>query len=533
MKRLFNFIRKKKNDNSSKEGNIKDKKQELILESNDNTDKITVTDSFDMNKAKEVIIILLNYDTIYKDLIPEVSNLNDEEFRKLFEGDINNDYTIIDKNKKEKFKNLVKHIATYKMVLKEWYNKGDNYIECLKEIFKEFYDFYELSQYSRDELKKTLDDICSSQCWTKEIKDEFKSIIKHSEDNSEQLKSFLEIKLVELNDVLKELSKSRKTIAETETKNEGKKNIKIDKSFESLMNNIVDNSIDIFLETYNADCKDKNISNEESNKIIKLDELERKNLIKLVVKKYTTNDFGEFNYKNGLETLKNITEKINLCKLFSSDTIDKISIAAKNKMIPHIILGISFLNLCNNIYYTYQLFTDSNNKIQYFEEKLEKIKSNFIKHKEQIPQIKGEDYEKEKQKIEEIGSKIEEDKEAVEKLIDELNSSIKEHKDEKGKRIFKAVVDSLRIVVDYIGVAKSEEKSKKVEFGFSSLFNGVSLINDSIDIAKLQSNINKFKGFLKEAKLLKQEINEEIKKLSQKYKDLQKMQLPHSYRKYY
>ena len=529
---VLNLCCKKRNNNFIKEYNIKDMKQELIPESDDNAVKISVTDSFNIEKAREVIIILLNYDSYYKELIPEVKKLNDDEFRKLFEGDSKYDYTITDKNKKEKFNNLAIKISSYKLILKEWYNKGDNYIECLKEIFREFYNFGDLSNLSRKELEKQLVDICKSQYWTIEIKDEFKDIIKHSEDMSEELKSFLEIKLVELNDALKELSKSRKIIAETETKNEGKKNIIIDSSFESLMNNILDNSIDIFLETYNSDLKDNNISNEESDKIIKLNVVERKNLIKSVIKKYTCNDFGEFNFKNGLETLKNITEKINLCKLFSSDTKDKISIAAKNKMIPHIILGISFLNLCNNIYYTYQLFADSNNKIKYFEEKLEKIKSNFIKHKKQIPLIKGDDYAKEKQMIEEIGLKIEEDKEAVEQLIDELNSSIQEQKDEKGKRIFKAVVDGIKLVATSIGGVKSEEKSKKAEFAFSSIFSGVSLISDSIDIVKLQSNINKFKGFLKEAKLLKQEINDELKKLNQKYLDLQKMQLPHTYRKY-
>jgi len=525
---VLNLCSKKRNNNSIQDDNIKDMKQELIPESDDNVVKIEVTDSFNIEKAREVIIILLNYDSYYKELISEVNKLNDDEFRKLFEGDSDYDFTITDKNKKGKFKNLADKISTYNLILKEWYNKGDNYIECLKDIFYEFHSCYELSRLSRKELENQLADICKSPCWTIEIKDEFKVIIKHSEDTSEKLKSFLEIKLVELNEALKELSKSRKIIAEIETKNEGKKNIIIDESFESLMNNILDNSIDIFLETYNSDCKDNNFSNE--NKIIKLNNVERKNVIKSLIKKYTSNDFGEFNFKNGLETVKNITEKINLCKLFSSETKDKISIAAKNKMIPHIILGISFLNLCNNIYYTYQLFADSNNKIQYFEEKLEKIKSNFIKHKKQIPLIKGHDYEKEKQMIEEIGSKIEGDKEAVEQLIDELNLSIQEQKDEKGKRIFKAVIDFLSIAATSYGGVKSEEKSKKVEFAFSSIFSGVSLISGSIDIVKLQSNIKKFKGFLKEAKLLKQEINEEINKLNQKYLDLQKMPLPHKYR---
>ena len=525
---VLNLCCKKRNDNYIKVDNVKDMKQELIPNSDDNDVTIAVTDSFNMEKAREVIIILLNSDSYYKDLIPEIQKLNDDEFRKLFEGDFGYNYTITDRNKKEKFKQFASKVASYKIILKEWYNKGDNYIECLKDIFNGFHVFYEYSKLSRNELEKRLAEICESQCWTKEIKDELKVLIRHMEDMSEQLKIFLEIKLVELNDVLKELSKSRKIIAETETKNEGKKNIIIDESFDSLMNNILDNSIDIFLETYNSDCKNNNFSNE--NKIIKLDDQERKCIIKLIIKKYASNDFGEFNFKNGLETLKSITEKINLCKLFSSETKDKISIAAKNKMIPHIVLGISFLNLCNNIYYTYQLFGDSNNKIKYFEEKLENIKSNFIKHKKQIPLIKGNDYEKEKQMIEEIGSKIEKDKEEVEQLIDELNSSIQEQKDERGKRIFKALLEFASTAITTYGGVKSEEKSKKIEFGFSSLFTGISLINNSIDIGKLQSNINKFKGFLKEAKLLKQEINEEIEKLSQKYLDLQKRPLPHIYR---
>ena len=81
---VLNLCCKKRNNNFIKEYNIKDMKQELIPESDDNAVKISVTDSFNIEKAREVIIILLNYDSYYKELIPEVKKLNDYEFRKLF-----------------------------------------------------------------------------------------------------------------------------------------------------------------------------------------------------------------------------------------------------------------------------------------------------------------------------------------------------------------------------------------------------------------------------------------------------------------
>ena len=121
---VLNLCSKKRNNNSIQDGNIKDMKQELIPESDDNVVKIAVTDSFNIEKAREVIIILLNYDSYYKELISEVNKLNDDEFRKLFEGDSDYDFTITDKNKKEKFKNLADKISTYNLILKEWYNKG-------------------------------------------------------------------------------------------------------------------------------------------------------------------------------------------------------------------------------------------------------------------------------------------------------------------------------------------------------------------------------------------------------------------------
>ena len=487
--------------------------------------KIPVKDSFDMDKAKDLIKFLLSLGGMYDYLLSEVLNLDDNQFRNLFEGhfDINN-CTLMDRDNKVMFEKLAIKIETYKYVFKSWYKKGDDYYECLKDIWSSFQDLYELSRIN--DLEKELDKICKSPKWTKEIRDDFIEIMKISDDMSEKYKIFLETNLVELDDVIKELSKSRKAIGQAEIKNEGKKNLKIDSSFDSLIKKILDSSISVFQDDYKSECKNKNISTENSDSIFNFSEKEKENLIRKVLIKYANADLDNFNFTDGLETLNKIIEKVNIGKLFSSDTKVKISIAAKNKIVPHVILGVSFLNLCNNIHYTYQLFSDSKNKIRELEGKLDNIKSKFIKHKKEIPLITGQNYNEDLRKIEELRVKFDEDKEEVKQLIEEINSSIRDQKDEKNKRIFQAIENFVATVGSAAAGFMSEEKGKKVEFTFSSLFSGVSLIGNSIDIKKLQSNIDEFNKILTNARALEQKINEEIQNLKKKYRDIQKMELP-------
>lgn len=370
----------------------------------------------------------------------------------------------MDRDNRVMFEKLAIKIQTYKYVLKAWYKKGDDYYDCLKDIWEPFYDLYDLIR--RNDLEKELDKICKSPKWTKKIRDEFKEIMKISDDMSEKYKIFLETNFVELDDVIKELSKSRKAIEQAEIKNEGKKSLKIDSSFDSLIKKILDSSISAFQDNYNSECKNKNISNENSDSILNLGEKEKEYIISKVLIKYANADLDEFNFTDGLETLNKIIENVNISKIFSSDTKVKISIAAKNKIVPHVILGISFLNLCNNIHYTYQLFSDSKNKIRELEGKLDNIKSKFIRHKKEIPLITGKNYKEDMRKIEELRVKFDEDKEEVKQLIEEINSSIREQKDEKKKRFFQAIVNFVASIGNDAAGVISEEKGKKVEFVF-------------------------------------------------------------------
>ena len=473
---------------------------------------------FDEPKAKQLVTQLLNSDQFYGYLLKEVLNLSSEEFRRLFEGDSDFNYPISNENYRKKFTELATKFENYSIVLITWYKKGNDYYECLKDIWKGFNYLYEWNNLDEMELEKKLDGI--SKKWTKEIREDFKDKIRQSKDLSNKLDIFLkEDEYKDLGNVVKEMMKSQKIFKKTENKN-----IKIDKSYEKIMENILENTIPIFLDKLNSDY--------EKNKIPKLTDNQKNNIIKTFLKKYELSDLGEINTGNSLETIKNLLEKINYSKVFSSDTKNQIVAASKNKVFPHVILGLNFMNLCSNIYYTYKLFENSDKTIKYLKDKLDEIKNDFNIHKNQIKLIdpKKNGYEQSMRDIEEIGKKFEEDKMAVKQLIDEINSALEEQKTEKKNRIYQLVFDGIKTLASGGAAIFSKEKNKKIEFGVAGIFSGISVANDVLDVKKIQSNIKEFIQILNEAETLENQIKAEIEKLNQKYLNVQKGRLPDIFR---
>ena len=161
-------------------GNLK---EENLPEKDTN---MQVKDSFDMEKARNLMKYLLSSGGLLDSLRPEVLQLDDKQFRNLFEGNFDiNKCNLIDRNNKVKFEKLVSRIQTYKLLLNQWHKKGDDYYECLKDIWRDFQDLHHLTKITKFELEKQLDEICKSPKWTKEIRDEFKEIIQYADDMSE------------------------------------------------------------------------------------------------------------------------------------------------------------------------------------------------------------------------------------------------------------------------------------------------------------------------------------------------------------
>jgi len=499
-----------------------------IVNDNDNNYN-EETYSFDEQKAKNLVRFLLSSPkehVFYKSLLPEVLNLSSEEFRQLFEG--NSDYDFNVKNK-DKFHLLALKFENFRFLLSEWYTKGENYYECLKDIWNNFNDLNNLKNLDEYSLEKKLNNLCVSKFWTNEIKDDFKRLINFSVDLSEKFQVFLQEKYTQLDEIIKNIKKSKKAVETKEKENNEKKNMIFDESTKSVINSILDSVASKFFENLKSEYNNNNISTEESNKITKFTENEKQNLIKSVALKYATGDLGQFKLSDALETAKNLSTQINYDKLFSKDTIKKIDIIAKNKIAAHAILGLSFLSLCNNIYSTYQLFQDSRSKIKELNERLNVIESNFIRHKNEIPFINGKDYEKDMRKIEDIRLKFEEDKDNLEQLINDIDSALADQKSEKNKRIYQAIYSAF--LTAGAGLAGGLSKgSNKIEYASAGIFGGVSVVNNIVDIAKLQKNISEYKKLLKKARNLENEIQNEIKGLDQKYIEAQKGHLPDIYR---
>lgn len=499
-------------------------------ETNDIQNKIEENEgSFDIKKAKQLVKELLNNDiSIYKNQLSNVLKLNDEEFQIFFEGNSDYNYSAINEKDKTRFKELASKFENYKYLLIEWYKKDKQYYECLKDIWKGFNYLYELHRLDDQELEKRLNKLCKSECWTTEIKLEFKDIIHCSKDISDKFGIFLEEKFVELDDVIKGLKKTEKAIEETENNNNEKNNM-INENTKSIIKKILDSSIPLFIDNLNKEYEKKNISTNESDKITTLSQNEKENIIGTILQKYATGDLGDFTPEKAFEAVKNACDKINYGKLFSKDTIEKIKVLGNNKIIPHAILGLSFFNLCSNIYYTYQFFYTSNFKIQYFKDKLELIENSFKKHKAEIPKLNVNNIEESMRKIEEIRINFEKDKDNVEQLVNELNLAINEQKTQKSKEIFNAIINAFVGGGSVLGGVISKD-SRKFEFAFSAIFSGVSVIDKTINIEKIKSNLKQYKSLLNRAKNLMERINEEIKNLNNQYKSVQKQHFPDIYR---
>ena len=488
---------------------------------------LTVTDSFDEPRARKLVTDLLNSDIdYYKNQLGDVLKLNSENFRKLFDGDSDYDYPVANKNK---FKKLALKFENCTILLNEWYLKDDNYHECLKDIWTGFNVLFELAKLPEDALEKKLDKICKSKCWTFEIREQFKGIIQNSTDMSNKFKIFLNKDYKELSDVIKQIKNTQKAIEKKEKDNNEDKNKILDENAKSVMEGILNSAIPAFLDNLNSDFTKNNISIGESDKITKFTDNQKQQLIKSTLLKYSSGDIGTFDLTKALEDAKTLAENINYVNLFSGDTKKKLSIVVNNKMAAHTILGLSFLNLCNGIYGTYELFSKSMKQIKSFNDRLNTIESSFLKHKREIPLIDCDNYEEAMRKIEELALKFEDDRNNLQQIINEIEEAINDQKSEKNKRIFQAITSG--IVGVGSGIAGGLSKgTNKVEFALASIFSGVNTLGKTVDVVKLHDNIKEYKKLLTRAKNLENQIKQEINNLNKKYRDMQNIENPDIYK---
>lgn len=493
------------------------KEQSLEIENiNQKLQKRIEMDDFDEEKAKELVKSLLSSDLkFYKDQLYDVLNLNSKEFRKLFDGDSDYIYTV--KNQ-ENFKKLALKFENFSILLNEWYKNGYDYHICLKQLWKNFINLFDLKDLDDEEMEKKLKNT-NYKNWNEEIKEEFKIIIRNSNDMSEKFKIFMNIECKPLDSVIKGLKKAEKSIEKTEEK-EKKNNFCIKDNINMIINKILETTFPMFLNKKDINNDEKTVDGKEKKKgnEIKLTENKKAQLIKNVAKMYITGEIPkDFNINEALSEITEIVKQFDNIKIIQSIIKEKLNSLIDNKFISYGILGLSYLNLCYNIISTNIFLSNSETKINELKDRLTKIKQKFELHKKEIGYLPPDDIEGGMRKIEEIGLKLEEDKYEIEVLIQDISKEIKNQKSQKNKGFFK-IFSNLGMMGFNAVVAIN---NKNIEYGLSALFNGISIATDTKAIIQIGKNVEKLESLFKEAKEEEKKIKEAIKALDTKYNDYQ------------
>ena len=534
---------------------------------------INSKDEFDEEKAKELIKYLLSSDLkFYKNQLDDVINLNSEEFQKLFNGDSDYNYNVKNKNN---FKKLAVKIENFSILNKEWYQNDIKYYECLQSLWNNFIDLYSLKDLEEVDLEKKLN--CTNYLnWDEKIKNEFKIIIKNSFDMSDKFKIFIEENYKELEDVIIELLKSKKSI-EIINEDEKSKNCCITKNIDNIIHDLLENLIPFYLESLiekkeNKDENKKTEENDNKNEKIeendnknekteeKIEEIDNKNekneekdknekikekdnesekdsekkiltknaiqnLIKNVSKIYITGKIPEdFDSTKTLKEISLLLKNFNIIKFNQNNNKDKNLI--DNKLIAYGILGLSFSNLCYNIYSTHMLLKNSEVKIDELDNRLKKIKENYQRHKNEIETLSTKDIEESLRKIEEIRLKFEEDKAQIRQLIEDIEQEIKNQNSEINNNFFK-IFTSIGMMT--LNTYLSYKSSNSKEYGLAAVNNGISAACDVYSIEEIKKNISKLQKILNEAKNEEDNINKGIKELCKEYINYQKKIAPKIY----
>ena len=500
---------------------------------------INSKDEFDEEKAKELIKYLLSSDLkFYKNQLDDVINLNSEEFQKLFNGDSDYNYNVKNKNN---FKKLAVKIENFSILNKEWYQNDIKYYECLQSLWNNFIDLYSLKDLEEVDLEKKLN--CTNYLnWDEKIKNEFKIIIKNSFDMSDKFKIFIEENYKELEDVIIELLKSKKSI-EIINEDEKSKNCCITKNIDNIIHDLLENLIPFYLESLiekkenkdekteenvnkneKTEEKDNNESKKDSEKKI-LTKNAIQNLIKNVSKIYITGKIPEdFDSTKTLKEISLLLKNFNIIKFNQNNNKDKNLI--DNKLIAYGILGLSFSNLCYNIYNTHKLLKNSEEKINELDNRLKKIKENYQRHKNEIKILSTKDIEESLRKIEEIRLKFEEDKAQIRQLIEDIEQEIKNQNSEINNNFFK-IFTSIGMMT--LNTYLSYKSSNSKEYGLAAVNNGISAACDVYSIEEIKKNISKLQKILNEAKNEEDNINKGIKELCKEYINYQKKIAPKIY----
>lgn len=477
---------------------------------------------FNEAQARELVNLLLSNDIkVYRKLLPEIENLNSEDFENLFNGNYNYEFNV--KNKKN-FKNLCIKFDNFHQILEEWYEE-QKYYKYLIKLWSKYPCIEDLKYKEEDELKKILLSYSINYDeWPSDIKTQFKILIS-STDNTKafELKKLIEDKFAQLNCVLDDLVLFQKQI-----KNQGKENNIYEKNSELLLVNIVSTLV-VPLAMYfgNQNIQEKEIK--AAKKYI-CNNLTDQRTIKKVTKNFITCLKNNYTGKLSFNDSNIINNKYRVLDLEYDDFFDdecfninfengnvkmlegikKVKAFFKSKMVYGLHAALSFLNLGWSVYNLTQTYKGYE-QVKKYNIDLEEIVSQFNIHKNEIG-ILPNDLKEATERIKNVLGKIRNDQKNLRDLIEKIEKSINFQESQKKKSLIGLGVSGFLGVTGAIGGL--------ITFNGTSIVYGISSVANIFSAIAHTSNLIMAKNIIGQLKKTLDKAHEEEKKIEQQIDNL-------------
>lgn len=535
------------NKNRTPKNNLNEKLNEEpeTIKTEDLESHITIglaeKDNNDLSQKRKLAEYLLDRDiNMLKKYLPKLRKLNNDDFRKLFEGDAK---YFKDKNEKElmqlaqKFEdnkdlldNFLYDEQYYPFISEIW---RQNILQILKE---------KNNPNERDEILRKYK--INTKAWDVNFQVQFNGIINIYPIKilGERMGNYLRADYGKFDELIKTSQKCKNTV---EKKDKSYCNKVLRENLGISISKVINTFIPKFLSQKDTILKD--IKNKEERKVIQslidsgLSEENTKKLRKKIEEIYAENSKGEitelFEISEEFEKIKQISEdfnnehdfefsiegeSINIGEKFdlkgAANFDDKAEAIFNNEAIKDVVLGLSLANVTYSVMHLSNTLMNYNYFSDEFENRLKEIRTKFERHQNEM-EIISEDIDEAIEQILGYGKKFQQDLDEVEELIKDINDAMRGIKTERNFSFLNLVGSAGGIIISIIG-AKYTKGDTQVDYVKGSIANLIAAASNITDIVAQQKMINDFNEKLIKAKTLEKEITDKIDELRKKFNEL-------------
>ena len=367
---------------------------------------------FDINNAKFLVEQCLSNDCLYYKYLESIKKLDDSDFEELFKGNTKKNYKI---EKQNEFLNLVHKFEDYSKILYE-FHKNDSKFDDIVLLWKSNICIFELYELTEEERQKKFKEIGLSTRFQYDLLYLLRNTI---EANAEGMIEYMKERFTDLYTIITYSTNEEENLKLNPQKDNTKGTFS--SNIFNIINSLILCGLPIFKNYLKLTPNLDSLSKKEAQSSVFSD-----NVKKLILKIFKKNSLNSPVHKSLLELTKNFK---------NSKQIENLLTGVRNyyyhPMVSTMHLAFSFLSLVDSIksFNVSRNEFKKNNKI--FSRELSSIYSDFLRHKEELPNLDMSQTEESISIIKEIHKKILKDKEKLLATISAIKSSISNTKKDK------------------------------------------------------------------------------------------------------